>query len=174
MPLPTRRNPPVGLSKSVGRGAGSCFEWNVYGGTFQHPVQRFLPATPVPLQRLRSGGCWPPVSAMRFFPFCARDVLTFEVVANGRAPRTLPGKATSRRTMPTHPPDPAPLCAAQARPTRRSGMKPRSRSDAPPFPPCRRRETTFRRPFRCRITSVPHPKRRPRLAATPCGVSAAG
>ena len=72
------------------------------------------------------------------------------------------------------PPVPASLCAAQARPARRSGMKPRDRSDAPPFPPCRRRETIFRRPPGRRPTSFLHPKHRPRLAATPCGVSAAG
>ena len=76
-----------------------------------------------PSAKAEARGCCSPVSAMRFFPFCARDALTFEVIADGRAPRTLPGKATSRRTMPTHPPDPAPLCAAQARPTPRSGRE---------------------------------------------------
>jgi hypothetical protein len=56
---------------------------------------RFAPATPSPSRSSQAGG----------------------------APRTLPAKATSQRTMPTHPPDPAPLCAAQARPARRSGRE---------------------------------------------------
>ena len=80
----------------------------------------------------------------------------------------------SRRTMPTHPPFPAPLCAAQARPARRSWLKRKGRSDARSLPPCRRRETIFRRPPWRRLTSFPHHRRRPRLAATPCSVSVAG
>ena len=54
------------------------------------------------------------------------------------------------------------------------GMKRQGRSDAPPLPPCRRRETIFRRPLRCGLTSFPRHKRRPRLTATPGSVSVAG
>ena len=54
------------------------------------------------------------------------------------------------------------------------GVKRKGRSDALSLPPCRRRETTFREPSWRRLTSFPHHKRRPRLAATPCSVSVAG
>ncbi len=54
------------------------------------------------------------------------------------------------------------------------GMKRQDRSEIPSLPPCRRRETNFRRPSWQRLTSFPHHKRRPRLAATPCGVSEGG
>jgi len=49
--------------------------------------------------------------------FCIRLALHGET--DGR--RSPSGRCPSRRTMPTHPPSPAPLCAAQARPARRSG-----------------------------------------------------
>ena len=121
-----------------------------------------------------SGGGWPSVSG----------VGSFRSWRAGPGARSLPLRAERLSPFPEkrhpggrcrrRPPVPAPLCAAQARPARRSGMKPRDRSDAPPFPPCRRRETIFRRPLGRRPTSFLHPKHRPRLAATPCGVSAAG
>ena len=92
---------------------------------------------------------------------------------NGR--KGLPsGRCPSRRTMPTHPPSPAPLCAAQARPARRSELKRKGRSDARSLPPCRRRETIFHEPGAGGSASSPPAPRRPRLAATPCSVSVAG
>jgi hypothetical protein len=117
----TRRNPPVVLSKSIRTGRWKlprmeCLWWHLPA-----PRSAVCACDSGPSAKAEVRGCFSPVSAMRFFPFCARNVLTFEVIADERAPRTLPGKATSRRTMPTHPSDPPPLCAAQARPARRSG-----------------------------------------------------
>ncbi len=54
------------------------------------------------------------------------------------------------------------------------GVKRRDRSDTPSLPPCRRRETIFRRPGAWGSASSPHAPRRSRLAATPSSVSVAG
>ncbi len=67
-----------------------------------------------------------------------------------------------------------PCCVPHRHARRRDRGKTAVRSDAPPFPPFRRRETIFRAPGASRCASPPHAPRRPRLAATPCGVSAAG
>ena len=56
----------------------------------------------------------------------------------------------------------------------RRAAKRQDRSDIFSLPPCRRRETTFRRPGAWDFASFPHTLRRSRLAATPCSVSAAG
>ena len=54
------------------------------------------------------------------------------------------------------------------------GMKQQDRSDTPSLPPCRRRETIFRRPGAWGFASLPQAPRRSRLAATPDSVSVTG
>ena len=137
-------------------------------GTVQRPVRRFLPATSASLrwrgawERWRAlpkkGSCTPSGSRCR-----SHDCRS---APSSTAPceRGSPGR---RMVQP-------PCCVPHRHARRRDRGKTAVRSDAPPFPPFRRRETIFRAPGASRFASPPHAPRRPRLAATPCGVSAAG
>ena len=159
-------------ASGFGRGAGSRRVRSVYMTPFSAPFGGFCPR-PGPLCKGRAHECWPPVSGAGFSGFARRADPPW--ARPGRKGfYAFPGKTPLRRTMPTHPPRPASLCAAQARPTRRPGLKRQGRSDALTLPPCRRRETIFRRPDAWGSASSPQAPRRPRLATTPRGVSAAG
>ena len=138
-------------------------------GTFQRPVQRFVPATSVPLQRQKTGML---LAGFRFGPFrfCIRLTLHGETDGRSFLPGGVHPGGRCRRIRHLLPP-----CVPH-RHARRAvrGMKRKGRSDARSLPPCRRRETIFRKPGARGSASSPPAPRRPRLAATPCSVSAAG
>jgi hypothetical protein len=94
-------------------------------------------------------------------------------LATVRKSMRLSRSVPSRRTMPTHPPVPAPLYAAQAHPARRSGRKATGSVRHPIASPVSPEGDHFPQ-TRCMGFCVFSPRpRRPRLAATPCSVSAA-
>ena len=138
-------------------------------GTVQRPVRRFLPATSA---SLRWRGTWERWRALPKKGSCTPSGFT---VPQPRLPvgtvfhcAMRAGEAPGRRMVQP------PCCVPHRHARRRDRGKTAVRSDAPPFPPFRRRETIFRAPGASRCASPPHAPRRPRLAATPCGVSAAG
>ena len=106
-------------ASGFGRGAGSRRVRSVYMTPFSAPFSGFCPR----LRSLCKGwaqDCSPPVSGAGSLRFCAPGRLTLEPGPDGKGFDAFPGKTPLRRTMPTHPSRPAPLCAAQARPARRS------------------------------------------------------
>ena len=125
-----------------------------------------------PSAKAGSGGCWPPVSGMGISVFASASHST--AMTDGKAGFAFPDcfhpGGRCRRIRQTQPP-----CVPH-RHARRAvrGVKRQGWSDTPPLPPCRRRETIFRRPFWHGLTSVPNQKRRPRLTATPGSVSVTG
>lgn len=136
---------------------------------FSAPFSGFCPQLRS-LCKGRDDGWCSPVSGRRPFPFCHPPSRAMAMV-DGRfclPDGLIPADDADASARP------APLCAAQARPARRSGHEAEGSVRRPPLPPCRRRETIFRRPLGRRPTSVPRQKRRPRLATTPRGVSVAG
>ena len=98
------------------------------------------------------------------FPAAGLSVLSSgQTRGQGRTDFHEPGETTRSTT----------LCAAQARPARSFGhQETKARSVCLHLSPCRRRETIFREPRMGGLTSFPPTRRRSRLAATPCGVSA--
>ena len=178
--LASRRAPSVPRVKrrrffgsGFGRGAQSCLVKSLYVTPFSAPFGGFCPR----LRSLCKG--WvrrllPSVSGVGFSPVLAcRTGIAFEPGPDGK------GFGLSRQSITPAddadaPSGPSPLVCRTGTPGAPFGDETTEPVRRSAVPPCRRRETTFRRPFWYRITSVPHPKRRPRLAATPCGVSAAG
>jgi hypothetical protein len=128
-----------GVSDGALEGAASE---SVCMAPFSAPFSGFCPQLRS-LCKGRDGGWCSSVSGRRPFPFCHPPSRTM-AMADGRF--CLPGGL-----IPADDADasarPAPLCAAQARPARRSGHEAEGSVRRPPLPPCRRRETIFRRPL---------------------------